>query len=147
MHTLEEAAHRFATRKLRQNRARRVALAEDDADTRAMIAETLRDGGCEVAELSGGTALVDHLGRLLAHGDATMPDLIVADMAMPEGSGLDVLAWLRTLERSPPCVIVTGYSTDEVRLVAAELGAAAVLEKPIDLEAFDRLVHRLTDVD
>jgi CheY-like chemotaxis protein len=139
-----------ARRRARRRGARRrcrVALAEDDRDTRALLAMSLRESGCEVAEASSGTALLEHLSVLLARGPEKLPDLILTDVAMPDCTGLDVLTWLRTLDHPPPCVVVTGYGTDEVRLLAAESGAAAFLEKPIDLDALDRLVRLLANVD
>jgi CheY-like chemotaxis protein len=123
-----------------------IAVAEDDADTREMIAERLRMGGYEVVEAESGGQLLDALAVSLTQGESELPDLVVADLAMPDYTGLEVLAWLKTLDHTPPCILITGYASDEVRQMAGDLGAAAVLSKPLDLDVVARLVGDLTGV-
>ena len=55
--------------------ALRVLLVEDDADTRRMLSDTLREFGCQVEERENGQ-------QALAHLAAKRPDLIVLDVAL-----------------------------------------------------------------
>ncbi len=70
-------------------------------------------------------------------------DLILLDVGMPRVDGRDALAALKAnaLTREIPVVVVSGDGGDqELRDLLLELGAADVLEKPLDLAlAFNRL--------
>ena len=63
------------------------------------------------------------------------PDLILLDMRLPDGSGLDFLTDLRTKQNSNVAVIVmSAYGELEDAVTAMKLGASDYLKKPIDLE-------------
>ena len=108
-----------------------------------MIADCLRARGYQVVAAENGGELLDLLAVSLTGGLSQLPDLVVVDLAMPDHTGLEVLSWLHTLDRTPPCILVTGYASDEVRYLAENAGAAAILHKPLDLDAVARLVGDL----
>ena len=63
------------------------------------------------------------------------PDLILLDMRLPDGSGLDFLTDLRTKQNSNVAVIVmSAYGELEDAVSAMKLGASDYLKKPIDLD-------------
>lgn len=63
------------------------------------------------------------------------PDLILLDMRLPDGSGLDFLSDLRTKEQSNCAVLVmSAYGEIEDAVTAMKLGASDYLKKPVDLD-------------
>lgn len=74
-------------------------------------------------------------------------DLVLLDMQLPDGHGLDLLAWLSE-ERAhprPPVVIVSADVSDDTKARAERAGALGYLQKPLDvkltLEMLDSLLH------
>lgn len=107
----------------------RILIADDDPSVREMLTLILQSRGHEVAEAADGAAALEAF-------DDAKPDVLVVDLAMPEGGGMRVARELR--ERTPPetcpIIILSGY-TDAVQ--ADELSAintTAVLEKPLTLD-------------
>lgn len=64
-------------------------------------------------------------------------DLILSDLRLPDGSGLDLLQKVRERSSSPPVVLVTGQGDQEVAVTALKSGAADYLVKQSDY------LHRL----
>jgi DNA-binding NtrC family response regulator len=63
------------------------------------------------------------------------PHLVLLDMRLPDGSGLDLLAELRGRNGSEvPVIVVTAYGEVEDAVAAMKLQAADYLKKPVDLE-------------
>lgn len=121
-------------------------LAEDDQELRWLIAHTLRGGGFDVIEVADGLALLDHVGNsLLDSLELDAIDLIVTDVRMPGWSGLEVLAGLNSAGVPTPVVLITAFGDHEVHAAAKRLGAAAVLDKPFDLNELSTLAARLLD--
>ena len=121
----------------------RVAIAEDNDEMRHLIAATLRGDGYDVVEAGDGTELIACLESLAgAQGPArTAVELIVSDLRMPGLSGLDVLGAIRDGEWRTPFILITAFGDEETHREAHDLGAAAVLDKPFDLDRLRTLVH------
>jgi signal transduction histidine kinase/ActR/RegA family two-component response regulator len=123
-------------------KGRRVMLVDDDAGVRTVVAELLRDLGCEVEGLPDGAQA---LARLEA-GDR--PDVLVTDYAMPGMTGAE--AARRSRERCPdlPVLLISGY-LDAEALKRSWNGA--VLTKPFSKEALaahlTRALQRRAAVD
>ncbi|MCP4501217.1 MAG: chemotaxis-specific protein-glutamate methyltransferase CheB [Deltaproteobacteria bacterium] len=103
----------------------RVLVVDDSAASRAVIAEALEDGGCEVVgrAMDGGMAL-----RMVAD---LQPDVITCDLEMPR---LDGFTFLRMVAKNfpTPVIVVTLDSRPEAVLQALELGARDFVVKPGD---------------
>lgn len=67
------------------------------------------------------------LGRIAA----TMPDVAVLDMRLPDGSGIDVCREIRSQHPSVTCLILTAYDDDEAAYSAVLAGAAGYVLKDI----------------
>ncbi len=103
-------------------RSLRVAVADDDLDTRQYLKEVLSRLGHDVVAAEDGRRLVD-LGRI------AKPDLIVTDVRMPEVSGLEAAA-VANQEMPVPVVLITGHP--EADLLQGEGGyVMACLAKPV----------------
>jgi len=73
------------------------------------------------------------------------PDLVLVDLHLPDGSGLEVAQWMRTkpLLARVPVVVVSADSTQGQRDAAAAAGVRAYLPKPIRLRETLQLVEEL----
>jgi len=114
------------------HRYRRVVLAEDDGQLRDNMATALRHDGYPVVEARDGLELLDRLEREVREGRRA-DVIIVADIHMPELSGLDVLCALACARCRVPMILMTAFGDDLIRRDALEMGARAVLDKPFDM--------------
>ena len=119
----------------------RIAVADDSAEMRALIAATLRADGYEVVESGDGHQLTRLLEPIDPEQHATSVDLIVSDLRMPELSGLDVLGALHDRALHTPFILITAFGDEDTHREAEQLGAAAVLDKPFDLDRLRSLVR------
>jgi CheY-like chemotaxis protein len=126
-----------------KERKRRVLLAEDDPDMRRLLAARLRAAGHHVVEASDGVGIVDVIESMVWSEPPDAFDVIVSDVHMPGLSGLDVLAALRCSGLPTPVILITAFGDDDVHAEALELGAVAVLDKPIDPQALDAAVMQV----
>jgi two-component system response regulator (stage 0 sporulation protein F) len=127
-------------------KGQRVLLAEDDHELRWLIANALRNQGFEVLEVGDGLALIDRVGSsLLDTLELDAIDLIVSDVRMPGWSGLEVLAGLNSAGCHTPVILITAFGDPEIHAAGKRLGAAAVLNKPFDLNELSTLAARLVD--
>jgi len=102
-----------------------IALVEDDADIRSLLAGFLEGEGFRVASLDGGAAL----DRLLAH--LPVPDLIVLDWMLPGEDGLSICRRMRETG-GPPVIMLTAKGEDIDRVLGLELGADDYVAKPFN---------------
>ena len=128
------SGRRFTLRQAAIAMARkRVLLAEDDADTRYLLAWAMRDDGFEVVEAEDGAQLLARIEE--ARGaDEDLPDVIVTDLRMPRVSGLEVLERVKNDGLGVPVLVVTAHGDALTTRRAERLGAVAVLHKPVDLD-------------
>jgi two-component system response regulator AtoC len=61
-------------------------------------------------------------------------DLVLLDLRLPDGDGLDVLDKMRRVDANLPVIVLTGHAGIESAVRAMKLGAYDYLEKPINLE-------------
>lgn len=75
---------------------------------------------------------VDTLGQAHATLGAYQPDIVLLDIELPDGSGMDFLAEAQAQERPPKVVIMTAHGTSDMAVEAIRLGAFDFLTKPFD---------------
>ena len=98
----------------------RVLLVDDQEDFRAVARELVTGLGCQVVGEAGTAA-----GALLVARDL-VPDVVLLDVRLPDGSGLDVARALAEAD-SPPAVVLV--STADYGYAVAPCGAAGFLLK------------------
>jgi len=122
--------------------ARRVVLlAEDDMEMRLLLSLTLQKEGYSVIECKDGLNLSAQLESLLNGEIDVEYDLIVTDIRMPGVSGLEVVQGLAGLPGCPPMILITAFGDAETHERGHQLGVAAVLDKPFEIEDFISVVH------
>jgi two-component system response regulator PilR (NtrC family) len=69
-------------------------------------------------------------------------DVVLCDVTMPDGSGLDLLREIKAAEPSPPVIMMTAYTSTKTALEAMKLGAADYVSKPFDVEELKIVVQK-----
>ncbi|MDT8345092.1 MAG: response regulator, partial [Thermohalobaculum sp.] len=101
----------------------RILLVEDTSDVAEAIVESFRRRG----------DAVDRAATCEAAGDALAVqgyDLVILDINLPDGSGIDVLRGLRRARDTTPVLVLTARLAVEDRVEALDLGADDYLMKP-----------------
>ncbi|CCM74162.1 hybrid sensor histidine kinase/response regulator [Rhizobium mesoamericanum] len=111
----------------------RILLAEDDQINAMLIRAMLEKAGHTVEHVEHFETLLD---RALSEGSAR-PEIVISDLSMPGGDGIDMLGRLRGHERrldvSPvPIIVLTADKRDESRRQVLLNGANRVMVKPVD---------------
>jgi DNA-binding NtrC family response regulator len=120
-----------------------VYLVDDDCDIRRALRRMLRFDGHEVRTfLSGSSALEAVL--------TDPPDVVISDIYMPDGDGIELLIHLCDLESPVPVIAISGggfLPGDLVLEDAGRLGAVATLEKPMSVESVREALTRALSAD
>ncbi len=115
--------------------SRHVLVVDDEESQRTVLAGFLRKRGLQVSTAGS----VDEAWRLVR---TTVLDLVLSDLRMPDGTGLDLLDRARQLVPDLPVILMTAFGTVSTAVEAMKRGAADYLTKPVDLDELDVLVSR-----
>lgn len=110
-----------------------ILIVEDEADIRRFVRLTLESEGHTVHEAAT-------LQRGLIEAGTRRPDLVVLDLGLPDGDGIDLLRHWRAQGRDVPVLILTARGTIEDKMAGFQTGTDDYLTKPFDLQ---ELVMRL----
>ena len=113
----------------------RILVTDDDAAIRAVIREALRRAGYAV-EVAASLA---EQRRLLAR---LRPHLLVTDVVLPDGDGLEAITGLRVDHPTLPIIVLSAQNTFMTAMRAADRGAVEYLPKPFDLDDLLRAVRQ-----
>jgi DNA-binding NtrC family response regulator len=116
-------------------RAERLFLIEDDPGVSEVVQLLLAREGYRVD--AAGT--VKEGLRRLAAGEY---DLVVTDLKLPDGTGLDVVRLIHERDRTLPVILMTSYSSLESAIAALRAGAVDYIIKPFDNAEFLHAVAR-----
>jgi DNA-binding NtrC family response regulator len=113
-----------------------ILVVDDEADLLATYERLLRRHGYRVIPAGTRRCALDAISsQRLA--------LVVSDLRLPDGDGLDVVRAARALTPGPPVIVVTGFPSPAAQRLAMEAGAAAFVAKPFSVPSFSALVERL----
>ncbi len=113
----------------------RLLLVEDEPLLRLLARQSLETLPSLVLEADS-----CHAARNLLAAGAF--DLIIMDYRLPDGTGLDLLRWLRDRQRMDPVLLLSAEADALLSAVRKELGILDVLEKPVEMEALRAVVAR-----
>lgn len=119
-----------------------ILVAEDDAVNQRIVRAVLEKNGYVVRLVED----FEGLRHSLEPCARRLPDLIISDLNMPGGEGMDVLPeLLRSMEadRRIPVIVLSGDATTAPAEKLLEAGAGAVLAKPADPGRLVEEIHRL----
>ncbi|RMF29836.1 MAG: response regulator, partial [Chloroflexi bacterium] len=116
----------------------KILIVEDEADQARMMTLWLEQNGYEVITAHDG---VEGLDRALHE----RPEMIILDLRLPKLPGIQLLQALNSHGFTPPTIIVTAYSSDEIAVQALRLGVRDYLRKPFDLGDLLNAVQRVLE--
>jgi two-component system nitrogen regulation response regulator GlnG len=103
-----------------------VLVADDDRTIRTVLTQALTRAGCKVHATSSLMTLM----RWVEEGKG---DLVISDVIMPDGNGLDALPRIGRLRPGLPVIVISAQNTIMTAIQAAEAAAYDYLPKPFDL--------------
>ena len=110
-------------------------VVDDDHSIRFVLEKALSREGMPVRSFSNTRDLLTAL-------ETDSPQVLVSDIRMPGGSGLDLLAKVREQHPTLPVIIMTAYSDLDSAVAAFQGGAFEYLPKPFDLPRAVELIRR-----
>jgi EAL domain-containing protein (putative c-di-GMP-specific phosphodiesterase class I) len=119
--------------------ATRVLIVEDDRALLESYTDLLLERGFDVAAAADAGAALRELANARF-------DVVLSDLVLPGGSGVDVLKAVRESQLEIPVVLVTGNPTVETAVSAVELGALHYLTKPVVAAELVRCVEHAAQV-
>jgi diguanylate cyclase (GGDEF)-like protein len=128
---LDEAAHTTTTAVVPI-----ILVADDEPVNRELIQRLLEREGYQVLTARDG-------GEAVALALASLPDLVILDVMMPEMDGLDACRLLKETEstRDIPVIFLSARDETEMKVSGLELGADDYISKPFEAEELIARVH------
>jgi len=115
-----------------------ILVVDDEADFVANYQRLLRRRGYRVVSAgSRGDGLVILEREPLA--------LVITDLRLPDGDGLELVRVARRLPTPTPSIVVTGFASEASRMAALAAGASGYLAKPFVAASFISLVEKTLD--
>ena len=109
-------------------------IVDDDTDTRDLLSEVARAEGFSVAA-------ADTLRMARAQLARQLPDVLLTDLQLPDGNGMDLIGDLdRAVETE--VIVVTGHASVGTAVEALRVGATDYLTKPIEVERLANILRR-----
>jgi two-component system nitrogen regulation response regulator GlnG len=116
-----------------------VLVADDDRTIRTVLTQALTRAGCKVHATSSMMTLM----RWVEEGKG---DLVISDVIMPDGNGLEALPKIGKLRPGLPVIVISAQNTIMTAIQAAEAEAYDYLPKPFDLPDLMKRSARALDL-
>jgi two-component system, cell cycle sensor histidine kinase and response regulator CckA len=133
-----EAPHEATIPELASGQSETVLLVEDDDPVRALLCSVLRRHGYNVLESRGPKQALSiaarHTGPL---------DLVLSDVIMPEMSGPEMVALLRSIRQEPAVLYLSGYATDALVTDRVLPKAVSFVQKPVSTRQLLEAIRRV----
>jgi len=117
-----------------QRKTARILVVDDEPALREMLVDALGEEGVEIAA-AGDRAEALRVAR------RKKVDLLVTDLHLPDGTGLDVIDRLRRRLGDLPAVVITGQHNSTALAGAARRRLLEVMTKPLDLPRLQELIR------
>ena len=117
----------------------KILIVDDSGFQRSFLRKALTAASHDVIEAADGAQGLEKVAT-------ERPDCVLADLIMDKMRGLTMLASLRERQDRTPVVILTSDIQDAVRKRCLELGAFAVLHKPVNpVELLETIAQAMAD--
>ncbi len=116
----------------------RALILEDEDSLREILRIILEDFNYEVEEARSLKEGLEKLKKDTYH-------LIIADLRLPDGSGMEVVRKAKRIKESPEVIIITAYATTETVKEAFELGVYDYIEKPFKIEELKLILRNVSE--
>src|SRR6201996_2393891 len=111
-----------------------VLIVDDEPDLLELVSLTL-------SRMSLETRTAADLGSARKLLSSQHFDLCLTDMRLPDGDGLDLVAWIQANCAATPVAVITAHGNVESAVRALKLGAFDFVSKPLDLGVLRKLVE------
>ena len=116
-----------------------VLIADDDRTIRTVLTQAFTRAGCKVHATSS-------LETLMRWVREDMGDLVISDVVMPDGNGLELLPKIKELRANLPVIIISAQNTIMTTIKATEAEAFDYLPKPFDLPDLMKRAARALEI-
>ena len=116
-----------------------VLVADDDRTIRTVLTQALTRAGCKVHATSS-------LVTLMRWVDEGKGDLVISDVVMPDGNGLEQLPKIAAARPGLPVIVISAQNTIMTAIQAAEAEAYDYLPKPFDLPDLMKRAARALEI-
>jgi two-component system, NtrC family, response regulator PilR len=113
---------------------RKILVVDDEPSLRELLVIMLRKDGFDVSVAATRTAAIEALAK-------TAVDLVITDLRLPDGDGLEVLRQVKSTAPDTVVVVMTAFSSTQSAVAALKLGAHDYIIKPFDVDEL-RIVIR-----
>src|ERR1051325_1473457 len=125
-----------------------ILLIEDNCADTVLLRRAFEATGVlwDCSVVSDGKIGMEYLSEAMRTG--TLPAYVLMDLKLPRFSGLEVLAWMRTLQelRKIRVIVFTSSSSDEDRANAERFGLDAYVSKPSNMDEYKKVVRRIAEL-
>jgi CheY-like chemotaxis protein len=126
-----------------------ILLVEDDPGDVLMTQEALQASKLlhRLTVLDNGEEAIRYLRQEDPYGESRRPDLVLLDLNLPRLDGREVLSLVKADPslRQIPCVVLTTSDAEDDVIRSYDLHANAYVTKPVDFDAFTRVVRQIDD--
>jgi DNA-binding NtrC family response regulator len=120
---------------------KRVFVVDDEPKIGDLFSNVLQRDGYQVDTFMNPLDMLDRLGDETQH-----PDVILADMMLPDLSGVELLEVLDDRGADVPVIIMTAHSSVQTAVEAMQHGAFHYLQKPVNLEEMRALLKKALEL-
>lgn len=116
-------------------------MVDDEFDARELVVTMLEKDGAQVRAVGSAREALDEIG-------AWKPDVLIADIGMPDEDGYGLIRRVRALSKEQggqtPALALTAYARTEDRARALSAGYQVHLSKPVDRSELAAVISRLS---
>src|SRR5205823_7064235 len=123
--TMSRRFSSFRTRRITPTNMPDILLVEDKDSLRRVLRLTLENAGYSVTEAADARDAMMEIAR-------TPHRVVLTDLRMPHGSGLDVLHAARSADSDVPVIVMTAFGSIDEAVQAMKDAAHDFLQKPLD---------------
>lgn len=117
-----------------------ILIIEDDVTFSLMLSTWLGKKGFDVQK----AVSVKEAKQLIL---STSPDLIISDLRLPDGDGMEILHWLKEQSLSFPFIMMTVYADIQTAVQSIKLGATDYISKPVNPEDLLQKIREALNTD
>ena len=111
-----------------------ILVVDDDDDVREFLVDALHSTDLSVSAAGTGREAVDQARR-------RRPDLVIMDVRLTDGSGLETIDRLRRIAGNVPALVITGHGDAHTLTEASRRRPVELMTKPLDLGRLERVVR------
>lgn len=117
---------------------KKILIVDDELSIVRLLSLRLKANNYDIVSAHDGYECVEK-------AKSELPDLILLDIKMPGGGGINAFKNLKELDetKSIPVIFITAYPTAEVKKLVMDLGAQGFIAKPFDTELLTNNISRI----